>query len=80
MVTTMVIGKPVRERKKIRDFRWQVVRRFEMFAMSSGHLRVGAGDARQGLGLPRGLFYVRLVRHPAEQGRSFRAEGWPGLL
>lgn len=48
--------------------------------MSGGHLRDGAGDAREGLGLPRGLFYMRLVRHPAEQGRSFRAEGWPGLL
>lgn len=57
----------------------QVVCR-KMFPMPSGNLRHGAGDARQGSGVPRGLFYMRLMRHPAEQGRSFRAEGRPGLL
>lgn len=57
----------------------QVVCR-KMFPMPSGNLRHGAGDARQGSGVPRGLLHMRLMRHPAEQGRSFRAEGRPGLL
>jgi hypothetical protein len=58
----------------------QTVRREAMRAVPGGNFAARAGDAREGVGVPRGLLPVRALRPPPVPRRPLRHAGQPRLL